>query len=86
MRDDAWPLSDTPRQARDAPVPPISGLLILLEANEVNDEKANEYIRWLHRERHLSSVLALRKVPVWPILVWNVSFTMNMRSLKSKVG
>uniref|UniRef100_M4BBE9 Uncharacterized protein n=1 Tax=Hyaloperonospora arabidopsidis (strain Emoy2) TaxID=559515 RepID=M4BBE9_HYAAE len=47
-------------QARGAPVPPIKGVPILLFAGETKDEEDNEFIRWVHRTRRLSSMYALR--------------------------
>uniref|UniRef100_M4C2A6 Uncharacterized protein n=1 Tax=Hyaloperonospora arabidopsidis (strain Emoy2) TaxID=559515 RepID=M4C2A6_HYAAE len=47
-------------QARGAPVPPIKGVPILLSAGETKDEEDNEFIRWVHRTRRLSSMYALR--------------------------
>ena len=43
-----------------APVPPIKGVPILLSAGETKDEEDNEFIRWVHRTRRLSSMYALR--------------------------
>ena len=48
------------RQAQSAPSPLLNGVPILLEPNEVKTEDNNEFIRWVHRERHLSSMLTLR--------------------------
>uniref|UniRef100_M4B2M6 Uncharacterized protein n=1 Tax=Hyaloperonospora arabidopsidis (strain Emoy2) TaxID=559515 RepID=M4B2M6_HYAAE len=47
-------------QARGAPVPPIKGVPILLSAGETKDEEDNDFIRWVHRTRRLSSMYALR--------------------------
>ena len=47
------------RQARSAPAPPLNGAP---EPNEVETEDNNEFIRWVHRERHLSSMLTLRNI------------------------
>ncbi|CAI5733685.1 unnamed protein product [Peronospora destructor] len=47
-------------QARGAPVPPMKGIPILLFAGESQEEEDNAFVRWVHRKRHLSSVLALR--------------------------
>ena len=47
-------------QARGAPVPPIKGVPILLSAGETKEEEDNEFIRWMHRIRRLSSMYAMR--------------------------
>uniref|UniRef100_M4BAS7 Uncharacterized protein n=1 Tax=Hyaloperonospora arabidopsidis (strain Emoy2) TaxID=559515 RepID=M4BAS7_HYAAE len=47
-------------QARGAPLPPIKGVPILLSAGETTDEEDNDFIRWVHRTRRLSSMYALR--------------------------
>ena len=47
-------------QARGALVPPIKGVLILLLAGETKDEEDNDFNRWVHRTRRLSSMYALR--------------------------
>ena len=47
-------------QARGAPVPPIKGVPILLSAGETKDEEDNDFNRWVHRTRRLSSMYALR--------------------------
>ena len=47
-------------QARGAPVPPIKGVPILLSAGETKEEEDNEFIRWMHRTRRLSSMYAMR--------------------------
>ena len=39
---------------------PIQGVPILLFAGELPDEEDNQFIRWVYRKRHLSSVSALR--------------------------
>ena len=48
------------RKARGAPVTAIHGIPILLTPidNECNGD--NEFIRWVHRAHHLSSMMALR--------------------------
>ena len=47
-------------QARGAPVPPIKGIPILMSADEFPEEEDNAFVRWVHRKRHLCSMLALR--------------------------
>uniref|UniRef100_M4BFD3 Uncharacterized protein n=1 Tax=Hyaloperonospora arabidopsidis (strain Emoy2) TaxID=559515 RepID=M4BFD3_HYAAE len=47
-------------QARGAPVPLIKGIPILLFTGETKDEEDDEFIRWVHRTRRLSSMYALR--------------------------
>ena len=47
-------------QARSAPVPPIKDVPILSFAGETTDEEDNDFIRWVHRTRRLSSMYALR--------------------------
>ena len=47
-------------QARGAPVPPMKGIPILLFAGESPEEEDSTFVRWVHRKRHLSSMLALR--------------------------
>ena len=39
---------------------PIKGVPILLYAGELPEEEGNQFIRWVYRKLHLSSVLALR--------------------------
>ena len=46
-------------QARGAPVPPIKDVHILLSTGETKDEEHNEFIRWVHRTRHLSIMYAM---------------------------
>ena len=41
-------------------VPLLNGVTIRLKPNEMEDEDNNEFIRWAHRARHLSSMLVLR--------------------------
>ena len=48
------------RQARGAPVTVNHGIPILIAQGENDCEEDNEFIRWLHRARHLSSMMALR--------------------------
>ena len=47
-------------QARGAPVPPIKGVPILLFTGETTEEEDNDFIRWVHLTRRLSSRYALR--------------------------
>ena len=48
------------RQAWDAPVIAIHGIPILLAPGEDEGEDNIEFIRWVHRARRLSSMMALR--------------------------
>ena len=48
------------RQARGAPVAAINGVPILIAQGENDCEEDNEFIRWVHRARRLSSMMALR--------------------------
>ena len=48
------------RQARVAPVAAINDIPILLAPGEDECEEDNELIRWVHRARRLSSIMALR--------------------------
>ena len=45
---------------RGVSVRPIQGVPILLFASELPEEEDNQFIRWVYRKRHLSSVPALR--------------------------
>ena len=47
-------------QTCGAPIPPIKGVPILLSAGKTKDEEDNEFIRWVHLTRRLSSMYALR--------------------------
>ena len=47
--------------ARGISVRPINGVPILLFAGELPEEEDNQFIRWVYRTRHLSSVLSLRE-------------------------
>ena len=46
--------------ARRISTRPIKCVLILLFAGELTEEKDNQFIRWVYRKRHLSSMTALR--------------------------
>ena len=46
--------------SRGVSVRPIKGVPILLFAGELPEEEDNQFIRWVYRKRHLSSVPALR--------------------------
>ena len=48
------------RQARGAPVVTLNGVLSLLSTGEDECEENIEFIRWVHRARHLSSLMAIR--------------------------
>ena len=48
------------RQARRAPVAVINGIPSLIAQGKNDCEEDNEFIRWVHRARHLSSMMALR--------------------------
>ena len=47
------------KQARDAPVPTLKKVPILLAAGEDEREEYNEFIRWIYWARHLSSMMDL---------------------------
>uniref|UniRef100_A0AAV1UW03 Uncharacterized protein n=1 Tax=Peronospora matthiolae TaxID=2874970 RepID=A0AAV1UW03_9STRA len=47
-------------QPRSAPVLPIKGVLILLITGKTTDEEDNDFIRWVHYTRSLSSMYAWR--------------------------
>ena len=46
--------------ARGISVRPIEGVLIFLFASELPKEEDNQFIRWVYRKQHLSSMTALR--------------------------
>ena len=48
------------QQARGAPVVALKGVPILFATGEEKCEEDNEFIRWVHRARHLSSMTAHR--------------------------
>ena len=48
------------RQARSASVPTLKRVLILLNTGEDECEEDNEFIRWVHRAGHVSSMMSLR--------------------------
>ena len=48
------------RQARGEPVAAINSIPILIAHGENDCEEDNEFIRWVHRARRLSSMMALR--------------------------
>ena len=51
--------SQLERKTQRAPVIAIKGVPILLALGENECEEDNEFIRWVHRARHLSSMIAL---------------------------
>ena len=73
-------------QARDAPVPPIKGIPILLFAGETKDEEDNDFIHWVHLTRRLSSVYALRASANVADVRLNASFGMTMPSLRPEAN
>ena len=53
-------MSRLDRQARGSPFTAIQDVSILLAPGEDEYEEDNEFIRWVYRARHLSSMMALR--------------------------
>ena len=48
------------KQGHGVPVPLISSAIILLNVGELDSEEDNEFIRWMHKARRLSSMVTLR--------------------------
>ena len=62
------------------PVTQIRGVPVLLVEGELHDGEDNAFVRWLHRARHLGSMVALRAMPIRQTNVSNGNSVMNTPS------
>ena len=74
-------------QGHGVPVPPIRGIPVLLDAEELASEEDNVFICWVHKARRLSSINALRasanKADVR--LDWNLRYDFTKLRIKGQL-